>query len=153
MDRKILFLCTGNSARSQMGEALLRKHAGDIFQVFSAGAVPKEEIFPPVVAVMREIGIDLSGVKPKGVEDYLGKVHFEKVIIVCAEADRQCPNIFASSQRLSWPFEDPAKASGTEADILAFCRDIRDQIENKIQSWLMEERIKPQCGGETGVGP
>lgn len=142
--RKILFLCTGNSARSQMGEALLRKRAGETFQVFSAGAVPKEEIFPPVVEVMREIGIDLSEVKPKGVEDYLGKVHFEKVIIVCAEADKQCPNIFSSAQRVFWPFEDPAGASGSKEEILAFCRKIRDRIDRKICEWLEQEGIAIQ---------
>lgn len=148
MDRKILFLCTGNSARSQMGEALLRKHAGETFQVFSAGAVPKEEIFPPVVAVMQEIGIDLSGVKPKGVEAYLGKVHFEKVIIVCAEADKQCPNIFAAAQRVFWPFEDPAAAVGSREEVLAFCRKIRDQIDRKIGEWLELEGIEVQSREE-----
>jgi arsenate reductase len=144
MTRRILFLCTGNTARSQMGEFILRKRAGSHFEVYSAGAKPKEAVFPPVVAVMKEIGIDLSTVRPKGVEAFLGKVHFEKVFIVCAEADKQCPNIFSSVQRVFWPFEDPAAASGTDEEVLAFCRKIRDQIDRKICEWLKEEGIEVQ---------
>ncbi len=144
MARKVLFLCTGNTARSQMGEALLRKRAGHIFEVYSAGAEPKDRIFPPVVEVMKEIGIDISANKPKGVETFLGKMVFEKVIIVCADADKKCPQIFGPAQREFWPFEDPAAAQGSEAEILATCRKIRDQIDAKICSWLKEQGIEIQ---------
>jgi arsenate reductase (thioredoxin) len=142
MERRMLFLCTGNTARSQMGEALLRKRAGHIFEVFSAGAEPKDQIFQPVVEVMKEIGIDLSANKPKGVETFLGKMHFEKVIIVCSDADKKCPQIFGPAQRLLWPFDDPAAAIGTKEEVLATCRKIRDQIDAKICSWLKEQGIK-----------
>lgn len=141
MARRILFLCTGNSARSQMAEFILRKRGGAHFEVFSAGVKPREAIFPPVVAVMKEIGLDLSTAKPKGLQLFLGKVHFEKVFIVCAEADKHCPHIFSAAQRVYWPFDDPAAAKGSEEDILAFCRKIRDQIDRKIVEWLKAEKI------------
>lgn len=143
-ERNILFLCTGNSARSQMGEALLRKHAGDYFQVFSAGLTPQEEVFPPVLEVMKEIGIDLSMVKPKGISTFLGTMHFEKVIIVCNQADENCPSIFGPSQRLRWPFEDPAKATGTPEEILSKTRKIRNEMEQCIIDWLNELGIPKQ---------
>jgi len=141
MKQKVLFLCTGNSARSQIAEAFLRKYAGDNFQVFSAGAEPSDKIFPPVVTVMKEIGIDISTATPKGLDTYLGHVHFSKVIMVCAKADQKCPQIFGSAQRLYWPFDDPAAVQGTEAEILEACRRIRDQIDAKIHEWLKEESV------------
>ena len=114
MDRNILFLCTGNSARSQMGAGLLEKHAGSIFKTFSAGTEPKDEIFPPVIEVMKEIGIDISGNKPKRLKTFLSKKHFEHAIIVYSDADKQCPSFFGNTRRLFWPFDDPAKAPGNE---------------------------------------
>ena len=141
MPRNILFLCTGNAARSQMAAALLEKHAGNIFSAFSAGTIPRDEIFPPVVTVMKEIGIDLSDRLPKGLKTYLGQKHFEYVIIVCSDADNACPAIFGHARRVFWPFDDPARATGSDADILAACRRIRDQIEAKILEWLKQEEI------------
>ena len=141
MQQKILVLCTGNSARSQMAEALLKKYAGDEFQVFSAGAEPSDKVFPPVVTVMKEIGIDISAARPKGLDTYLGHEHFSKVIFVCSAADKKCPHIFGTAQRLYWPFDDPAAAQGTEAEILEACRNIRDQIDAKIHQWLKEEGV------------
>lgn len=144
MDRNILFLCTGNAARSQMAEAVLRQHAGEQLEAFSAGIEPKASVFPPVVEVMREIGIDLSSQKPKGIEQYLGRVHFEAVIIVCANAEKKCPTIFGSVRRLFWPFEDPAAATGSPEDILAVCRRVRNQIDRRICEWLNEQGIPAQ---------
>jgi arsenate reductase len=144
MDRNILFLCTGNSARSQMAEALLRKHGGDHFQVFSAGTEPKAEVFPPVAEVMRAIGIDISGQKPKGIEPMLGNIHFERVIVVCGDAEEKCPRIFGPAQRLFWPFDDPAAATGSREDVLAVCRAVRDQIDRRICEWLNEQGISAQ---------
>lgn len=140
MDRNILFLCTGNSARSQMGEALLKKHAGDRFQVFSAGTEPKGEVFPPVVKAMKEIGIDLSDHQPKSIDQFLGRVHFENVIVVCSDAEKRCPAIFGTAPRLFWPFDDPAAATGTDEEILQKTREIRDRIDQRIQQWLAEDR-------------
>jgi arsenate reductase len=124
-----------------MAEALLRKKAGNVFEASSAGTDPKEEIFPPAIEVMKEIGIDISGQRPKGVDEFLGRVHFEKAIIVCADAGTKCPAIFGSAQRLFWPFEDPVKATGSGEDILAFCRKIRDQIDRKISEWLNQQGL------------
>jgi arsenate reductase len=139
MVRRILFLCTGNSARSQMAEALLRHLEGDRFEVYSAGTKPKEVIFPPVVEAMKEIGLNMSGQKPKGVEAFLGHVRFEKVIIVCDGAERNCPSIFGASQRLFWPFDDPAAATGSDEEVLAECRRIRDEIRDRITDWLKDQ--------------
>jgi arsenate reductase len=124
-----------------MAEALLRKQAGNRFEVFSAGTEPKAEVFPPVVEVMREIGIDISGAKPKGVEGFLGTVHFEKVIVLCGEAEEACPRVFVREQRLFWPFDDPAAVSGSREDVLAVCRRVRDQISDRICEWLKEQGI------------
>jgi arsenate reductase len=127
-----------------MGEALLRKHAGDVFQVYSAGTEPKDEVFPPVVEAMREIGIDISQQKLNGIEEYLGRVHFEKVIVVCGDAEQKCPSIFGAAERLFWPFDDPAEATGSEEDVLAVARKVRDQIDARICAWLEEQGIASQ---------
>ena len=139
--KKILFLCTGNSARSQMGEALLTKYAGHTFRVHSAGTEPKERIFPPVVEAMREIGIDLSDKKPKGIAPLLGRIYFEKVIIVCGDAETKCPAIFGPAERLFWPFEDPAAATGSPEEVLAVCRKVRDLMAAHIREWIEEQGI------------
>lgn len=139
MDRNILFLCTGNSARSQMGEALLNKHAGNVFKAFSAGTEPKDAVFPPVVEVMKEVGIDISSNHPKGIEEHLGRVHFEKVIIVCADAEKNCPVIFGPAQRVFWPFDDPAAVEGSNEEVMEVSRRVRDEIDQRIREWLKEE--------------
>ncbi|MBN1296567.1 arsenate reductase ArsC [bacterium] len=129
VNRNILFICTGNSARSQMAEAFCRKHGADVFTAFSAGTHPEAEIFPVVVTVMKEVGIDLSGHYPKSVREFLGKKHFEQVIIVCADAEKECPVIFGSARRVFLPFDDPRSIQGNETDILDGSRRIRDAIE------------------------
>lgn len=141
MKRNILFLCTGNSARSQMAEAFLKKHAGGTFDVHSAGTEPADELFSPAVKAMAEAGIDISQNKPKGIEQFLGYKHFEKVFIVCDGAAKKCPVIFGRAERILWPFDDPARAIGTEEEIRDSCRKIRDQIEAKILEWLKHETI------------
>lgn len=122
-----------------MAEALLRHLGGDRFEVYSAGTSPKAAVFSPVVEAMREIGLDISGQKPKGVEAFLGRLHFEKVIIVCDGAERNCPSIFGASQRLFWPFDDPAAATGSDEEVLAVCRRIRDEISDRIADWLKDQ--------------
>lgn len=149
MERNILFLCTGNSARSQMGEALLNARAGNTFRAFSAGTTPQDRIFPPVVEVMREIGIDISGNTPKGIKTFLGHYHFERVIIVCGDAEKQCPAIFGMSKREFWPFDDPAAAQGSEQDVLAVARRVRDQIDGSICEWLQAKGIPVQPLGSS----
>ncbi len=133
-----LFLCTGNTARSQMAEAFLKKYAGERFEVHSAGYEPKP-INPYTIKVMEEAGFDLSGQHAKGVRDFLGKMYIRFLIIVCDQAEKTCPKVFPGVfMRLFWPFEDPAALSGTEAEKLAKFRAIRDQINQRIQAWLRE---------------
>jgi arsenate reductase len=135
---KVLFLCTGNSARSQLGEALLRHRAGDRFEVYSAGLEPKG-VNPYTLRALDEIGIDARQQTSKHLREYLGRVHFGYVIIVCADADEKCPAVFPGmGQRLRWPFEDPAAATGSDEARLAKFREIRDQIDQRLQAWLAD---------------
>jgi arsenate reductase len=135
---KVLFLCTGNSARSQMAEAFLRKYAGDKFEIYSAGFEPKE-INPYTIKVMEEFDYDLSNHRSKNIDEYMGKIHFGIVITVCQKAEEMCPTIPGVSERLYWPFEDPAAFKGTEEEKIKKFREIRDQIQNKIKSWVEEK--------------
>ncbi len=138
---KVLFLCTGNSARSQMGEAFLRKYAGEAFDVYSAGIEPKG-MNPLTVQVMKEIGLDMSGQYSKSTREYLGKINFGYVITVCADAEKNCPAIFLTvKNRLFWPFDDPAAFQGSEEARLAKFRQVRDQLEQRILAWLGEQGI------------
>jgi arsenate reductase len=136
---QVIFLCTHNTARSQMAEALLKKHAGESFEVYSAG-FEQMDINPLTRLVMAEMGLDLGGQYSKGVKEYLGKINFAYVIIVCDRAEKTCPTTFPSisQQRLFWPFEDPVAFEGTEEEKLAKFRGIRDQIEGRILQWLRE---------------
>ena len=135
---KVLFLCTGNTARSQMAEAFLKKYAGDRFEIFSAGYQPKE-INPLTRQVMAEKGFDLAGQHSKGVGEFLGKIAFQYLIIVCAEAEKTCPKCFPGVLvRLFWPFDDPAALQGSGEERLAKFRSVRDQVEQRIQAWLKE---------------
>ena len=136
---QVLFLCTHNTARSQMAEAWLRRHAGDRFEVYSAGYEPTD-INPFTRQVMAEVGLDLGGQYAKGVKEYLGKINFAYVIIVCDRAEKTCPTAFPSisRQRLFWPFEDPMAFKGTDEEKLAKFREIRDQIDQRIRQWLNE---------------
>jgi arsenate reductase (thioredoxin) len=133
---RVLFLCTGNSCRSQMAEAFLRKYGGDHFEVYSAGLDPKE-INPFTYQVMEEIGFDLSNHSSKGIKVYLGKVLFQYLITVCDDAEKNCPTVWPGVNiRMHWSFEDPAKFEGTTEEKLAKFRQVRDQIQITIQNWL-----------------
>ena len=137
---KILFLCTGNSARSQMPEAFLKKHGGDRYDIYSAGTEPKG-VDPYTELVMEEVGIDLSGQHSKHVKEYMGKVHFGYLITVCNEAEAGCPTTFPGiGQRLYWSFEDPSALKGADDEKLAKFREVRDQIEQRIKAWLAEQK-------------
>lgn len=134
--QNILFLCAHNAARSQMAEALLRKHAGDRFDVVSAGLEPTT-VHPLTVRAMNEVGLDLSGHQAKGLDGILGKTAFQLAIIVCERTQKNCPHIYPfAMQRLYWPFEDPAGLQGTEEEQLQKFRDVRNQIEARILDWL-----------------
>jgi arsenate reductase len=141
---KVLFLCTGNSARSQMAEGLLRALAGEYFEVFSAGTEPKGRILPEVEEAMREAGIDISLQWSKSVMEYMGKVNFGYVVTVCSDAEENCPAIFLNmGTHEHWPFDDPAKFSGDDETRFASTRQVRDQIEDRLRLWLKEQNITP----------
>lgn len=133
--QRVLFLCTGNSARSQMAEAFLRKYGSDRFEVYSAGLEPSI-INPLTIQVMEEIGVDMSDHYSKPLSLYLGKMHFGYLITVCSRADEKCPIFPGMGQRLHWPFDDPARAEGTPAEKLAVFRRVRDEIESRVKEWL-----------------
>ncbi len=137
---KVLFLCTGNSARSQMAEAFLRKYGGDEFEAYSAGLEPKA-IHPYTNRVMEEVGVSLSGQYSKHIGEYMGKVHFAYVITLCEEAEASCPTTFPGlGRRLHWSFEDPAAFVGSEDEKLAKFREVRDKIDQRIKAWLAEQK-------------
>lgn len=137
----VLFLCTGNSARSQMAEAFLKKYAGDRLEVHSAGLEPCG-IHPLTIQVMDEVAISLEGHRSKPLGDYLGKLSVRYAIIVCEQAEKACPRIWPfTKQRLFWPFENPAAFEGSEAECLTKFREVRDQIDEQIQHWLAEEGL------------
>ena len=141
--QRVLFLCTGNSARSQMAEALLRKHGEDRFDAHSEGLKPKG-LNPFTVKVMNEVGIDVSSQISKGVETYLGKVHDQYLVTVCDDADKNCPTVWPGvNNRMHWSFQDPAAFEGTDEEKLAEFREVRDLIEAKIKTGLRNStRIK-----------
>ncbi len=138
MKDSVLFLCTNNSCRSQMAEALLRRHTGHRFEVFSAGLRPRE-IHPLTYRVMAEIGIDISGQRPKGFREFFRRVSVGYAIIVCERFQSECPRLFPGAlEILYWPFDDPAAATGSEEEQLDRFREVRDQIDERIRSWLEE---------------
>lgn len=122
----MLILCTGNSARSQMAEGLLRHDAGEIFVVESAGTKPSS-VRPEAITVMRELGIDISAYRSKHVEEFAGQ-QFEYVITVCDNAKESCPVFLGGVKRLHQNFEDPAAIQGCEEHRLAFFRRVRDEL-------------------------
>lgn len=137
MKPKVLFLCTHNSARSQMAEAFVKKYAGDLIEVKSAGLEP-DRVNPLATRVMEEVGCDMSGHYSKGVREFLGAEHFGYVITVCAHAEVLCPIFPGPCVRLHWPFEDPSAFEGTEEEKLAKFREVRDLIDDRVKQWLRE---------------
>ncbi len=135
----ILVLCTGNSARSQMAEAFLKKYKADDFSAASAGTQPKSEVHPLAVRVMNEIGIDISGRRPKDVRDFLGKSPVRHVLIVCDNANQSCPRLWPGAfSRTFMPFDDPAAAAGSESERLEVFRRVRDEIDEAMRKWIPE---------------
>jgi arsenate reductase (thioredoxin) len=134
----VLFLCTGNSCRSVMGETLLRHLAGDRFNAYSAGTNPKG-INPTAEQVLGEIGVSTAGVRSKHVSECLGKVTFNYVIIVCDSANDSCPGVGPGMlNRLFWPFDDPPAFQGSEPQRLEKFREVRDAIRDKLTAWIAE---------------
>ena len=136
--KRVLFLCTGNSARSQMAEGLLRHLAGDKFEVFSAGVRPTQ-LNPLAIKVMSEIGIDISKQKSKSIKEFFGQ-QFDYVITVCDNAKQTCPAFPGKYGKIHWKLEDPAEVQGSEEDKTKFFREIRNKIDNKIKKFLMKDK-------------
>jgi arsenate reductase (thioredoxin) len=136
---RVLFLCTGNSARSQMAEGLLRDKAGDRFEAFSAGLEPTV-VHPMAVAAMAEIGIDISGQRSKSLTEYLGKEHFGYLITVCDHAAANCPMFPGVANRLHWSLVDPAAAEGDDEERMDVFRLVRDRLAALIDEFLADQQ-------------
>ena len=136
--QKVLFLCTQNSARSQMAEGFLRDLAGDRFEVYSAGLEPTEEVHPCAVEAMGEVGVDITDQRPKSLGTYLGKEFFNYLVIVCARAEERCPKTFPGvGTRFAWIFDDPRSDESIPYDsMLERFRQVRDEIEIRVRDWL-----------------
>ena len=131
--RRVLILCTGNSARSQMAEGLLRELGGDRFEVFSAGTRPAG-VRPEAVEAMREVGVDISAHRSKSVDEFAGR-EFDYVVTVCDNARESCPVFPGKTQRVHWSFDDPAAAGGAWDERLAAFRRVRDEIGARLREW------------------
>jgi arsenate reductase len=132
---RVLFLCTHNSARSQMAEGLLRHLAGDRFEAHSAGT-EATQVRPLAIRAMDEIGVDISGQESKTLERYL-REPFDHVITVCDDANEVCPFFPGAENRGHWSFEDPSRAEGSEEERMAVFRLVRDRIRDRVQAELV----------------
>ena len=133
--RRVLFLCTHNSARSQMAEGLLRHLAGERFEVMSAGT-EATSVRPEAIAAMADLGVDISGQESKSLERYMGE-SFDHVITVCDAANEACPVFPGAENRLHWSFGDPSQATGDEEERLEAFRKVRDEIRARIEQDLL----------------
>jgi len=134
---RVLILCTGNSARSQMAEGLLRHDAGQRFEVESAGTKPGA-VRPEAITAMRELGIDIAGHRSKSVEEFDGQ-HFDYVITVCDSARETCPVFSGAAEKLHHSFEDPAALNGSEEERLALFRRVRDELRSYLAEFARKE--------------
>ena len=136
--KRVLILCTGNSARSQMAEGLLRYEGGDRFEVASAGVAPTR-LRPEAIVVMKEIGIDISGHSSKLVAEFTNQ-KFDYVITVCDNANEQCPVFPGETKRIHWSFDDPAAARGGDEERLSVFRRVRDEIRHRLRLFAVATR-------------
>jgi arsenate reductase len=138
--KRVLILCTGNSARSQMAEGLLRHDGGGRFEVESAGTHPSS-VRPEAVEAMREIGVDISAHRSKSVDEFEGQ-QFDYVITVCDNAKENCPVFPSKTERVHWSFDDPAVAKGNDAERLAVFRRVRDEIRSRLREWMPAGQVQ-----------
>lgn len=136
---RVLFLCTHNSARSQMAEGLLRARGGEAYQVFSAGTQPGR-VHPLAIQVMAELGIDLRTHRSKGIATFDEQPSMDLVVTVCDEAAEACPIFPRAHRQEHWSFPDPSAATGTDAEQLAVFRQVRDAIGQRLDLFLAEEQ-------------
>jgi len=146
MKPRVLILCTGNSCRSHMAEGLLRRAAGDLIEVHSAGSKPAGYVHPKAIAVLAEIGIDISAHTSKSMNEFLDR-DIATVITVCGNADQACPIYPGQVHRHHWGFDDPAHATGSEDEILAEFRRVRDQIRLVFEAYAAGIREGLALGG------
>ena len=132
--KRVLFLCTHNSARSQMAEGLLRRMSGDRFDAFSAGT-EETRVHPMAIEAMREIGIDISAHRSKTLDAFRGQT-FDAVITVCDRANESCPIFPGETERIHWSFDDPSAATGTDEQRLRVFRNVRDAIQQRLRTFL-----------------
>jgi arsenate reductase len=133
--QRVLFLCTHNSARSQMAEGLLRHLAGDRFEIMSAGT-EATSVRPEAIRAMADLGVDISGQSSNTLERYLGEP-FDYVVTVCDDANEACPVFPGAKNRLHWSFQDPSRAEGSEEKRLEVFRKVRDEIQARIRKELL----------------
>lgn len=136
--KRVLILCTGNSARSQMAEGLLRHIAGDRFDVYSAGTIASF-VRPQAIRAMDEIGIDIGPHRSKSVDKFAGQ-SFDHVITVCDNAKQNCPIFTGKTERIHWSFDDSAEATGSEDDVMNVFRRVRDEIRRRLESFAESDR-------------
>jgi len=134
MRKRVLFICTSNSARSQIAEALVNHDLGEHFEAFSAGTDPKS-VHPLALRVLSEIGIDHRAARSKSIDEFAGQ-DFDYVITLCAAANETCPLFFGGVRRLHFGFDDPAKAAGSEDEKLTVFRRVRDEIRAQVEGFL-----------------
>ncbi len=140
----VLILCTGNSCRSQMAEAILRAAAGDFLDVQSAGSNPAGYVHPLAIRVMAEVGLNISCNRSKSLQEFIAKP-VETVITVCGNADQACPVFPGQVQRHHWPFDDPAKVEGTPEEQLRAFRRVRDELRGAFERFAAERRLRRFC--------
>ena len=138
--KRVLILCTGNSARSQMAEGLLRHDAGDRFEVASAGVDPTS-VRPEAIEAMSEIGIDISDHRSKSLDEFSGQ-DFDYVITVCDNANQRCPIFPGETQRIHWSFDDPAAVAGDAHTRLAAFRRVRDEISDRLRRFAATSKAE-----------
>ena len=143
MKPRVLFLCSGNSARSQMAEALLRSITHGGIDTFSAGTEPRP-LHPLAVKAMAEVGIDISGNRSKNLDEYLSQ-DFDFVISVCARSAQQCPKWPHSREQIRWSLDDPSEATGTEGQSLAVFRRIRVELRHRLALFVLANKLAPEA--------
>ncbi len=138
MKKKVLLLCTHNSCRSQMAEGIVNQYLGDSFQAFSAGT-EKTRVNPLAIRILAEIGIDISGHYSKTIDEFNGQA-FDHVITLCGSANEQCPLFFGGVKRVHIGFDDPSRTTGTEEEIMADFRRVRDEIKVRLIDYLTNNK-------------
>lgn len=137
--KRVLFICTRNSSRSQMAEALINHDLGGKYEAFSAGTEPSI-VNPLAIAVMKELGIDISRQRSKGLNEFAGQ-EFDYVITLCSQADEACPVFFGGTKKIHMGFPDPAEAAGSDEDKLTVFRKVRDLIRDQVIGFLAKQRV------------